>query len=62
MKLIQDHFPHVRFSQRDTYYMWAESCIKRKVKITAVHNLMQGSVRDSSISIVENIPQDKKLL
>ena len=63
MQIIQDHSQYLRFSQGATSYMFAERVLHPPLsQIPVTHNLMQVSVRDFSISKLENIPQNKTIL
>ena len=61
VQIIQNHSQYLRFSQTQ----WTTSYVGRVLhpplkEITVTRNLIQGSVRDFSISIRKKIPQNKK--
>ena len=58
MHIIQGPFQHLRLPQRATSYV-RRVLYRPLSEIPFMRNLMQGSIRDFSISIVKNIPQNK---
>ena len=61
MEIIQDPFQHLRLSKRATSYV--HRVLHRALsEILFMRSLMQGRIRDFSISIVKNIPQNKTII
>ena len=61
MQIIQDPFQHLRLSKRATSYV--HRVLHRALsEILFMRSLMQGRIRNFSISIVKNIPQNKTII
>ena len=61
MKIIQDHSQHLKIVTKN-YMLYVGRVLHPPLsRITVMPNLMQGSVRDFSISLVKTIPQNKIL-
>ena len=61
MQIIQDPFQHLRLSKTATSYV--RRVLHRPLsEILFMRSLMQGRIRDFSISIVKNIPQNKTII
>ena len=61
VEIIQDHYHHLRLSQMQRATSYVGRVLHPPLKeVTITRNLIQGSIRDFSISVVKNIPQNKK--
>ena len=61
MQIIQDPFQHLRLSKTATSYVRRVLHRPLSEKLF-MRSLMQGRIRDFSISFVKNIPQNKTII